>query len=144
MCSLVLGVAPMAHAAFTITVRPLSGSTFPVSVDSSDTVESLKQQIETIDGMPVATQRLIFAGRQMEDGRTLADYNIQAGSMVTVVRRLTLSSPGATVPIPDWFQSVARRDETADCAQGWSRSWAEWPNEGRGGWTCDRLIPSLG
>ena len=142
--SLVTGVAPMAHAAFTISVRPLSGSSFPVSVDPSDTIASLKQQIEGIDGMPVANQRLIFAGRQLEDSRTISDYNIQAGSIVNLVRRLTLSSAADPVAIPDWFQSYARRDEAAACAEGWSRSWATWPAGGTGGWTCDRLVRSLG
>ena len=64
-----------------INVVGLNGP-FSLEVDRSETVENLKARIQNHDGLPVDQQRLIFSGRQLEDGRTLADYNIQTGSTI--------------------------------------------------------------
>lgn len=133
--------------AMSINVRPLTGQNFAISADSADTVASVKQKIEDANGTPVADQRLVFAGRQLEDSRTLADYNIQDQSTIFLVLRLrptsTSSQPEPT-PIPMWFQSYARSSVSDACSTGWTPSWAEWPHGHTGGWTCDREIPSLG
>jgi len=69
-------------------VRGLDGKTMTIKVNSSDDVVNLKEKILYKTAIPVHEQRLICAGIQLQDGRTLADYNIQATSTIQVLLRL--------------------------------------------------------
>ena len=102
-------------------VRTLTGKQHCIACDPSDTIEELKLRFQEVDGTPPEQQRLICAGRQLQDGRTLSFYNIQKESVLALI--LPLRGGGEGPPqgefkVPTKFRSVNHERQSPRTARG--------------------------
>jgi ubiquitin C len=77
-----------------IFIKTLTGKTIPLNIGPTGTIEALKSKVQDQEGIPIGQQCLIYAGKQLEDDRTLAFYNIEHKSTLHLVLRLTRKEGG--------------------------------------------------
>ena len=95
-----------------IVVKTLTGKTIKLEVESSDTIDTVKAKIQEIEDIPSKRQKLVFAGRLLENGRNLADYNIHNGDTLYLVLKLSLYKVLIYTGIEQYFDLGVQGSDT--------------------------------
>jgi len=110
----------VANTIYTLEVKTLTGKTIEISIDITSTVEALKVAVQKVEGIPVDQQRMIYCGKQLEDGRPLIDYGIVDKSCLHLVLRLRGGGGGPGFPFADITQNhLAKNLQWSSYAPDW-------------------------
>ena len=106
----------------------------PTALDPNATI--------TVDGNPVTSGEASAAVSLDEGSNVILTVVVSADTNTTVTYTITITRGATAEQVdqtpPTWFQAYSRPSADAPCQDGWYPSYAQWPNEGLGGWTCER------